>query len=207
MRIASALVGLTLLLTPACGGGGGGKQQFLLQVAADPVFDGFVTDTAFVDTTTASAISVGDTDAGFANVARGFLRFHLPALPVGSRIVSVILHLEQSSVTGAPFASLGALVVDHVDIGSSLDATDYAATALDADIGTLSTTADLGPRQVDVTSAVLADEDAGRSTSDFRLRFPVGSDADGVDDYVQYDDAEDHFGSGQVPFLSVTYEQ
>jgi hypothetical protein len=172
--------------------------------ALPAVLDGFVTDDGFVDTATSSAVAVGDTDGTFDNYARGFVRFDRSSLPPGATVVSATLRLHQSAVTGAPYATHGDVLVDHVDIGTSLDAGDFGALPLIPALGTLSDDAGIESKDVDVTAAVLADVLAGRTTSDFRLYFPLPTDGDGAEDYVQFDDVEGHFGDG-VPVLEVEY--
>lgn len=188
-------------LLSGCGGGGADSVTFT--VASTASVDGFVTNTAFVDTGT--PVSVGDTDGSFGNVARGFVQFDRSGIPVGATILSAVLRMHQSAVFGAPYASLGNVVVDHVVIGLSLDAADFGASALQADVGGLSSNATLGLRSLDVTTQVLADIAAARSTSDFRLRFPLASDADALDDYAQFNDGDDSFGNGILPLLVVRY--
>ncbi len=116
------------------------------------------------------------------------------------------LRMHQSAVIGAPYATLGSVIVDHVDIGLTLDAADFGAAALQAGVGLLSSDATVGPKSLDVTSQVLADIAAARPRSGFRLRFPVASDADAADDFAQFNDGEDSFGNGLLPFLIVSYE-
>jgi hypothetical protein len=187
----------------ACGGSGGGPDPLTIEIGSTSAADGFVTDTGFVDTS--NPIAVGDTDGSFLNFARGFARFDLSGLPSGSTLVSAVLALDQAALTGLPYDMLGDVVVDHVDIGPGLDSTDFGAAALDADVGILSSDATLGTKTLEVTTQVAADLAASSPTSDFRLRFPTGSDADGADDYTEFNDGEDSFASGQIPRLIVTY--
>ncbi len=190
-----------LPLLSGCGGGGTGSVTFT--IASTASVDGFVTNTAFVDTGT--PISAGDTDGSFGNVARGFVQFDRSGIPAGATVLSAVLRLHQSAVFGVPYASLGNVVVDHVVIGLSLDAADFGASPLQADVGVLSSNAVVGLKSLDVTAQVVADVAAARSSSDFRLRFPLGSDANALDDYAQFNDGEDSFGNGILPLLVVRY--
>ena len=190
-------------LLAACGGGGG-SNAITLAIPSAAATDGFVTSTQFVDTGT--PISAGDTDGSFQNVARGFVRFDLSGIPAAVTILSAELRLHQSAVIGAPYTTLGGVVVDHVDIGAALDSTDFGAVALQSGLGVLSNDSGIGLKTLNVTAQVRADLAAARSNADFRLRFPTGSDADGFDDYVQFNDGEDSFGNGVKPLLVVRYE-
>jgi hypothetical protein len=201
-RAPATLAWLLLAGLAGCGGGGGGLATSSQSLPA--VLDGFVTDDGFVDTATSSAIAVGDTDGTFDNHARGFVRFDRSNLPPGATIVSATLRLHQSAVVGSPYATHGDVVVDHVDVGTSLDAGDFGALPLIPALGVLSDDAGIESKDVDVTAAVLADVLAGRITSDFRLYFPLASDSDGAEDYVQFNDVEDHFGD-DVPLLEIEY--
>jgi hypothetical protein len=191
---------LVLLVLTGCGGGESETVAILTSLGA---FDGFVTNTAVVDTNGAGAITVGDTDATLAHVARGFVRFDRSAVPAGATILYATFQIHQAAVTGTPFATHGNLLLEHLSVGPSLDAADFGAAAVT--VGALSATPNLGYRTLDVTAAVLADIAALRTTSDFRLAFALGSDADGADDHVQFNDAEDHLGSGVRPTLFVAY--
>jgi hypothetical protein len=113
--------------------------------------------------------------------------------------------MAQAAVTGLPYA-LGNVLVDHVDIGAALDATDYAAVALLANVGTLSTDAVLTVKFLDVKAEVLADIAAARTTSDFRLRFPATTDGDGLIDSVHFEDMENNIGTGAYPELVIVYK-
>ena len=204
MRRSIRLPVLLLLVGPllaGCGGGGNTVTVSLLSISA---LDGFVTNTGFVDTT--HAVAVGDTDGSFSNVARGFVHFDLSGLPAGVNIVSAELRLQQSTVFGAPYATLGNVVVDHVNIGIALDASDFGALALLSDVGTLSNNPVLELKTLSVTQRVRADLAAARSTSDFRFRYPTGSDGDGADDYVEFNDGGNSLGNGIRALLIVKYD-
>ena len=96
--------------------------------------------------------------------------------------------------------------VDHVFLGADLDGTDWDAPGLTPGaIGTLSASGELGLRSLDVTAAVAADASAGRLRSEFRLRFPLITNGDGRDDGVNFEDAGDDLGTGNVPMLVVRY--
>jgi hypothetical protein len=203
-RPALAFVVALGLLAPACGSGGG-NPLFTVVSASDGAVDGFVTNPTFVDTT--HRIAVGDTDAGFMNVARGFVHFPLAGIPAGATILVADLRLFQSAVFGTPYGTHGPLVVDHVDTGGMLDGADFAAPALLAHAGTLSDDTAIAYKTLNVTAQVQDDLTAGRTHSDFRLRFTLDSDADAVDDYVEFNDGEDSAANGMLPLLVILYQR
>lgn len=190
-------------LLTGCGGGGltGGAPDVV--VNAPSTLDGYVTSAGGVLTTASTGVAVGD-NAG-NDGRRGFLRFSLGAIPPGATITSAVLRVAQANVSGIPYPVLGSLHVDHVDIGLALDGADYAAPALSFDIGTLSTDPTLTLRSLDVTGRVLADRAALRTTSDFRLRFNLGTDGDSFEDSTHLEDLENSQGTGQAPVLVITY--
>jgi len=120
--------------------------------------------------------------------------FDLSELPAGAILQSATLRVWLSDTVGRPFTVLGNLVVDHVDLGSGLDVTDYAGGTLESNIGTLasgSAASQLGYRNLGVVSQVRSDIAAGRTRSDFRLRFAVDTSFDRFDDLVEVNDGAD----------------
>jgi hypothetical protein len=196
------------LLFAGCGGMGGPEDgppaaSAFVALTSSADVDGYVTSAGDVSTGSVIGIPLGDNS--FNDVARGFLRFHLAGIPAGSTVLSAVLRVHQGDVTGLPYATLGSLRVDHLDLGAGLDAGDDAAAALTSNIGAISVDSGIELKSIDVTAQVAADLAAGRTTSDYRLRFLFGTDFDGASDYVQVNDAEDHLGSGSVPLLLVTF--
>jgi hypothetical protein len=191
------------LLLTACGGGGGdgGSADMTLVISSEESLDGFVTNTAFVDVN--SEVSVGDTDGTFGNVSRGFVRFELLGIPAGATLIAAELRLFQFEVIGTPYATHGNLLADHVNLGATLDATDFAAVPIRAGVATISGDATLEYKSTPVTECVAVDIAAGRTTSDFRLRFVLDSDADAMDDYISFNDGMSP--PDVAPMLVVTY--
>jgi len=107
-----------------------------------------------------------------------YFTFDLNGLPAGAEVTQAVFATRLVSVVNTPFADLGG----HANLARvSFTTFDGAAlkAAAPADIAPLSTTPDLGPRELDVTAAV-ADDVAKRvqqeNKSQFRLAFPTASD-------------------------------
>jgi hypothetical protein len=88
--------------------------------------------------------------------------------------------------------------VDHVDYGAALDSADYDAPALTSNTGTLSTNDAEEYKTLNVTTSVASDL-AGRTRSQFRLRFSAENNVNFEDDYVQFTDAEDFCCTANKP--------
>jgi hypothetical protein len=147
----------------------------------------------------------GDLDEpGAAVRARQFLSFDLSAVPAGAIVTSAVIRLDLFLVVGTPFTDLGTVLVDHVDYGA-LDGLDFAARALEEDVGTAAADATLGARSIDVTNAVSLDVARGRNRSQFRLRFsPRESDGDFANDFASFAEADAATsGNGQAPVLAL----
>lgn len=135
---------------------------------------------------------------------RGLVGFDISSLQ-GWTIVSATLRLYQDTVDPAAYTSLGTVVVDHINFGSSVDSGDLTGGTLTSNIGTLSTSATIEWKTLDVSSYVQADINAGRTSSQFRTRFTTNTDSDGVRDLAFFDDSENTGGTGNRPQLVVTY--
>lgn len=134
---------------------------------------------------TAVTMAVGDTAAGLAY--KTFLAFALPVLPAGAALEAATLAGSQNGVAGDPYG-LGDLAALHVTTGAALDAPAFSAPPL-ADLGAFSTSGTPGPRELDVTAPVaddLANHAARGERSQYRLEYPVGTDADGVGDEAHF---------------------
>ena len=136
-----------------------------------------------------------------------FVSFANLAIPAQARIVSATLRLHQGKVVGAPYAKLGALIVDHVDYGPTLDGADYfGATPITLNIGAISTTAAPGYKTLDVTAAVAADRAAYRTRSQFKVRPSIlATNGDKTPDYAEFNDGGNTTGDGNVPYLVVVW--
>lgn len=216
LALASLVVPLGLALA-GCGGAAGGGASGGNQAPGTPVtvvlggdsaLDGSVSSDG-----TATAFGggpvTGDVDLAVADgaVARQFFAFTLAGVPAGATVTSASLRLHQRLVTGTPFATLGAVLLEHLDYGSALDGTDYARAPLEPLSVLVSSDPAVGLRTMDVSAFVQADVSAGRGRSEFRLRFTAETtDHDGANDAVHFVDAENSStGDGSIPRLTVTF--
>ena len=200
-----------LLASLSCGGGGGSRDTSGdVTLNAPPVggFDGFIANTLPVPSVfenTVPGIVVGDL---FDIESRGFLTFDIGLLPPPPAVVrGAVLEIEQWQVTGAPYPQLGSIWIDHVNLGITFDFLDYDLAPLDAAFATVTSNDALTTYSVDVRSQIGADQVAGRTRSSFRLRFnfPGGHLVNGNTDSADFNDAENHGGSGLVPKLTIVY--
>ena len=202
------MIAAPLLILAACGGSGGEDPPVETTLLSNPAIDGFVRSDDGLMGTKADLdddIRVGDTSGG--RVLLGFVSFPIDEIPAGARILEATLVLHQGAAVGSPYAALGPqLIVDHVDLGGGLDPTDYEAAPLGFSIGVLSTSEGEGIRTLDVLAELQADVTAGRSSSEYRLRFEDATNNDGQADRANFNDAQDDHGNGQVPRLIVRYE-
>jgi hypothetical protein len=136
---------------------------------------------------------------------RMFFGFDLSSLPSDAIIVSARLQATDNGAgSGDPYATMGDLLLDHVDVGASLDGTDFAAPALSSGIAILSHVR-AGAKDAEVTAAVAADVAAGRSTSDFRAGFRDLTDGDSSIDTAVFQ--SDSYDPGHGPRLVVVYRR
>jgi hypothetical protein len=140
-------------------------------------------------------------------VIRGFMSFDLSGIPAGATILSIELRFYQTQVNGNPYGKLGNPLLKHVDYGSSLNATDFDTPAFHS--ATLAPHA--SPNEwYTITSNTIADwieQDlaAGRNRLQMRLQFVTETDGDGSQDTVSFESGDNHFGTGNVPQITITY--
>ena len=130
-------------------------------------------------------IGTGDV-ATFVPAMQGLMTFDAGAVPSGSEIELATLTVYQYATRGNPFRDLGNLLVDLVDVGSTIEASDYNATALISNVGTLSRGPTEGSRVLDVTEAVRYAHERGLLWNfQLRTRFENTTDQDDVEDSVR----------------------
>jgi hypothetical protein len=201
---------LALAVLPSCGGCGCSDpvvtptpQTLTLPSEADR--DGWASTGNFVaDAPSGDTALTGDTVTG-TQARRQFFSFDLSTLPASATIQSATLRLFQEGVTGTPYTTHGVVVVDHL-VYDLLDASDYDAAPLTANVGNLSTAVALEYKTLNVTTQVQADVAGTHTRSQFRVRWSLqDNDGDPTDDFARFVDAEDLGASGNPPQLVIVY--
>ncbi|PNY79903.1 Ig-like domain-containing protein [Deinococcus koreensis] len=188
---------------PAFGSSFRTLRQLSTTLSSAPALDGWVRSDGAVNTD-GVALLAGDSGTVDNATYRSYLSFDLAAL-TGATVVSATLGVHQSSVTGTPYTSLDVgssdLRLDHVNYGVSLTSTDFDPTVY-ATLGDISSSSALGAKSLAVLGALNADLAAGRSRSQYRLRFAALTDGDGQADFAWLHSG-DH--GAHAPTLEVTY--
>lgn len=214
-RLPAPLLALLALVFAGCGGGGGGGGPapapapsviWLVQLSTDAL-DGHIRSDGTVATTGTCGF-VGDID-GPRDAVGGtqVFSFDLSRIPAGATIDSASISLYQEAVVGDPFSSHGAVIVSHVDVGPTLDASDFWHVPLELEVGILSADAREEWKSVEVDSAVRRSMDLGLGRVDLALAWSRSgySNGDGNPDFVIFNDGGDACGSGNRPTLHVQY--
>lgn len=202
---------LVLPASLACGGGGGGGGAPSVTIYSAAALDGVAFSTGSVLFRPEESMALtGDLEESYfpGFRARQLYAFNLGTVPAGVTVTRAELHLYQSHAVGSPYDKNGDVIVDHVDYIPDPGPDSYDGQDLTRSIGTLSTSATIGRRVLDVTSAVRDDLTAGRPWSQFRLRFwsPIVLPLiDHANDYVRFVDGE-AYGGYELPALVITYE-
>lgn len=139
-------------------------------------------------------------------VTRGFVSFDISSIPSGATVTEATLRLYQSKIIGNPYTAGGALKVDHLTYGDSLDSADYGVAALLSNFATLTSSANVEWKDVIVTDRVKNDLSNSRGASQFRIHFTTeltGGDATG--DFAYFESADNSEGTGNTPQLVVKY--
>lgn len=147
---------------------------------------------------------------GRNNIAtfRGFVSFDLKSLPSNITMEKATLKMRQMGLVGKPYVIGGNVVVDHLDYGSSLDATDYNRVAIKTHIGVLSDNDTFGEKNLEVTDSVKNDLYYKRGRSQYRLRFAtetIGGNSSG--DITYFDPEENLYQNHQPPQLEITFKK
>ncbi len=195
------------LLLASCGGGGGGGPAGppVVTILSDAALDGQVSSAGAAFT--GATASVGDFDVHHPGVGfRGFFSFDITSIPSGATIQSALFRVFQAGINSAdPFPSHGPVIASHVLYGATLDGSDYAGTTASYNIGTVSNSAAVGWRELDVTAAVQATLGA-QPRAQFRVEFAiVDSNDDGQTQSIWFETSTDLGNTGNKPRLIVTY--
>jgi hypothetical protein len=179
-------------------------RQKTVTLYSQAALDGHVYNTGSV-LTTSTVLVMGDILDN--TYSRGFLSFDLtPLVNDGANdIETATLYVYQGLVWGTPYHNLGGrLNAESVYYGPSLGADDFEIPVIDYTYA-LSFDTTAGWKSVSVPLKVRDDYTnrvARGNRSQFRLRFPITTDADGASDFV-------HVYSGNAasnqPYLVITY--
>jgi hypothetical protein len=145
---------------------------------------------------TSNSIGIGD-DSGSGSqeiIYRSFIGFDLLGLS-GPSASNAVLYLSCYQGSG----NLNNIIIDVVDFGDSLDASDYDVTAIDPGVASFSS-GQTGYLAINVTDAVNSALSAGRIQ--FRLRAEVEEAMPGQN-MVLINNVEDFLGNGEIPKLDV----
>jgi hypothetical protein len=115
------------------------------------------------------------------------MSFNLTEIPTGASVVSAKVFSNQCAVVGSPIPGLGDVLLEHVNYGQTADTSAFDTPVLDSTGGLFSADETLGPRSRTVTASVLADQAAGRGTTQFRLQMSEFNNTnDSTNDYVAF---------------------
>jgi hypothetical protein len=134
---------------------------------------------------------------------RGFVSFDISAIPAGKTVTEATLRLYQIETVGTPYASLGKLLVDHLNYGVSLDSSDYGVSAITSDYVTLTTNPTAEWKDAIVTEAVKNDLSEGRTRSQYRLHFET--EVTGPDAWARFESGDNYMSTGNLPQLIIKY--
>jgi len=141
-------------------------------------------------------LTIGD-DAGNLSY-RGTVSFAIGYIPAGTTVESARLSVRQCAVTGDPYTAFGNIVVDHINMTLGKGGDLFGGRTIDSNLGTLSTSAALETKSIDVKAHLLEDLTAGRGTSSFRFRFAnAATDSDNAIDAVSFGLPRDGTPCGQ----------
>jgi len=199
-----------------------------IQLNAVPQMDGSLAYWTCWDSVLAnpwdSGMSAGDGPNWFYGgqiFGKSYVGFYLPAFSDTVLLRQATLHLYQwysegnMVVGGYPFWDIGSgftldCIADHVDIGPNLDFTDWTAgdpgdpATLATNIGVISSDSVYEWKILDVTEFVQNDINSGRPWSQFRVRFPIGTDWDLCNDKLSFRTSE---SSNNNPILVLITEE
>lgn len=165
------------------------NNETTIEILMLPEQSGWLNSSGEVNTGSSNMPRAGDLEDGTA--VRGLLTYSLTDIPDSATIRSAFLRFSPDpTIGGDPFAALGCLQIDFVELSQPLDNTAYDALSFFISCETASLT------QIDVSFDI---EDAliqGQSQLNFRMGFETESNGDAVADMYTVQTA---------PILEVTY--
>lgn len=181
----SALLLTMCLAAAACGGaggaggapdgGGGLVLHYYTHIGSVASRDGHVRSDGFVQTHWGFA-EIGDNDVNQS--MRVFLSFPLNEIPADAIVTNAQL-IVRTPATSGDFFGIVPRILEHMDIGNSLDAIDYNLAPRTPGAIPIGPALSFSESWYDVTDKVLLDRAEGRFYIDFRQRFAIETDNDG----------------------------
>lgn len=197
-----SLLAVCLLVLVGCGGGGDdGPQEFTVVLKPVASLSGGVDSAGGLSVTPGIVLGDDPTPTTYRIVQS----FSVAGIPDGSVVISAIYRNEQVEVVGEPYATLGLVRMISTDLGAALGPEDYTPPGISLLHGTLSDSAALGVRTVDISDFVqnLVTADV-TERFDIMLEFSTPDDGDGAFDQAVF------YGpprSGDLPGIVVRYRQ
>ena len=221
MRIVRVVRNVSVLLLAAgaalgCGGGGGAavvpdpippppSGNVTLDVIADGPLSGEILDSVAGRTLDVPVVAGQSKFGASETEVRGVATF-VWSVPAGATLVSATLRCTPTDVKGNPTGVVDALMLDHFDVGATLDTSDFDGGPLfQASCATLAPSGSplvIGTEvSTVVTAQVQADRTAARGRSCFRLLFPAAViNIQGINQ-VQFGTG----GTASAPVLTIVY--
>lgn len=196
---------------------------------SEPMVDGKITtlpNGSLVTNGTDTYFEVGDGyefTNSYERPIRGYVSFYIDSLSDTITVNSAQLKAHQYRSVGnnvwgvfpiwnVPGGDTLYCVIDHIDYGPSIDTLDWTAgdpgdpRTFVSNFGIISSTADTGWKSLDVTPCVIADRNAGRLRTQFRIRFPILMDNDDSTDCLYFHTGNALFGEIDLrPKLIIDY--
>jgi len=197
------------VLLSGCGDTGGGGDGFFVfrptLVEEATVVSDVPTGGAVTEIVVPPPIQVGAGLGANIRIHRAVFSFDLTSLPDGATIDSATLYMHQYNVIGSPYAQMGDLVVDHVDLGAGLDVADFDGGTIVEAFATLSSSPAIATYTVEVKERVEVDLFNGRTVSSFRIYFVTDESATVNQQLVSLADTQGGGPSNVDPMLLVDY--
>jgi len=194
-----------------------------------PEIDGFIQYSEYYSTLIVNTISeiliVGDGwnwITGGEDHEKSYLSLDLSPLPDSIIVIEATINVYQSGSIGndtlwsfpiwdVPGGDTLFCIMDHINYGAYLDTSDWGAgdpgnpKTLASNIGIISDDTTIEYKTLDATRYMQADIDAARAKSQFRIRFPIDTDYDDRDDYLNF--ISSRTSSTIKPYMLIRYKK
>jgi hypothetical protein len=201
LPLALLLLGAPALVAGGCGGGAA-QVATTVTLISEADIDGTIESDGTVSTG-GLVLRVGDAELSDPDVTvASFLSFDLAGLPAAP-LLKATLGVRINNFVGEPVGTLSPLLLDDVDLGSSLDAGDPVAVFASA-VGSLGEGQATVHELSDQTARVAAALAAGRPRFQLRLRYAVPMNGDGDNDWINYVSSNSSIPASR-PFLQLEF--